>query len=254
MNIRRISLLFIVIILILPFSLTAKTKQSDESRFQLGFGVMVSTSNLLGLIQSVKMSSDIKDSGLTPEQISAFNSLPDSMKRSIYVSNILGSMEYGVVGRILWSALMLESDVLILPFDGAYNGRLDLVWTGNVGVRAPFWIMPYLSAGANFTFSWYPSSVASVDPWKSRWGSIGNFAWRPGINARAGLDFKFKHFSIGAYYQYTIKDFEEFTGWTTQLTENIRANTGVQDVGLQVAGMVIAAQSRFGVSLVWYFF
>ena len=99
----------------------------------------------------------------------------------------------------------------------------------------------------NFTFSFYPSEFTKLENWKGRWAATDNFAFRPGINLRAGLDFKFKGFSIGAYYQYTIKDFQEFTGWYYAIVSE-----GLTQQ--QAAGMIFGAQSRFGASLCWYVF
>jgi hypothetical protein len=250
MNFRKILVISIVFVLAISVLTFAKTKKSDESRFQLGFGVMVSTSNLYGLIQNVQMSNN-QYAGLTSEQVAALESLPETTKRSIYIANILGGMEYAVSMRLLWSALMIESDLVLLPFDNSTNGRLDFLVNANIGVRAPFWIMPYITAGPTFTFSWYPSNVkdVTVESWKSAWGSVGNFVWRPGLNARAGLDFKFRHFSIGAYYQYTIKDFQEFANMADYLV----SNTTIKELP-QAVGMVFASQSRFGLQLVWYLF
>jgi hypothetical protein len=256
MNFKRIFVLAMVFVLAVSVLGFAKTKQSDESRFQLGFGFMISTSNLYGLIQNVKMGYDIENSGLTQEEIAAFQALSNAnpnWARSIYIANIFGGMEYAINMRILWSALMFESDISLLPFDSSANGRLDFLVNANIGIRAPFWIMPYLTVGPTFTFSWYPSYAnvkdVSIESWKSAWGSVGNFVWRPGLNVRAGLDFKFRHFSIGAYYQYTIKDFEEFAN----MSSYIAGNTLVKDLPSAV-GMVLASQSRFGAQVVWYLF
>ncbi len=206
-------LFFILISFIL--GLSAKTKKSDEARFQLGFGAMVSTSNLLSLIETSKLYKSMEEGGdysfpgLSKEQSMVLGDMQKNIGRALLVANILGGLEFGVNCRVLWNAFMFDSNVILLPFDGSYNGRLDFLVNANIGVRAPFWIMPYINAGVNFTFSWYPENVSNIDSWKS-WGVFNNFVFRPGMNVRTGLDIKFRHFSIGAYYQYTIKDFDEF--------------------------------------------
>ena len=51
----KIVILLLVVIFTQDITISAKTKKSDESRFQMGFGVMVSTSNLLSIIENVKL-------------------------------------------------------------------------------------------------------------------------------------------------------------------------------------------------------
>jgi hypothetical protein len=236
----------------------AKTKNTDESRFQIGFGTVISTSNLLGMIENIRLYKAMEEGtpydypGLSDKEKAAINDLAKNMGRAILIANILGGFEYGIHTRIVWSALMVEGDLFVLPFDSSYNGRVDLMLTTNIGIRAPFFIMPYITAGVNFTFSWYPDQVSNIDSWKN-WGVFNNFVFRPGMNVRTGLDLKFKHFSLGAYYQYTIKDFDEFTGWWQQLTDNLY-NEGIEKAGEQAAGLIFAAQSRFGISATWYLF
>ena len=114
-----------------------------------------------------------------------------------------------------------------------------------VGIRCPFFIMPYLIAGPTFTFSFYPEQFTQVENWKGDWAATDNFAFRPGLNTRAGLDFKFRGWSIGAYYQYTIKDFQEFGSWFWHLT-----NAGYSQA--DAVGKIFGAQSRFGASMCFY--
>ena len=233
--------------------LNCNCQKGDEKRFQLGFGGVVSTSNILGLIESAKMFKSIKSGndydypGISPEEQQALKDLDGAMQRAILVANILGAMEYGLQFRILWHVLMVEADLFVLPFDGSYNGRVDLLFTAMAGVRAPFWIMPYLLCGANFTFSFYPKEFATVENWKGDWAATENFCFRPGLNVRVGLDIKFKSFSIGGYYQYCIKDFQEFSNWF----EDLKASNVTPAAA---AGMIFGSQSRFGVALCWYIF
>jgi hypothetical protein len=253
-------LFFIFIIFSFSMNLFSKTN-SDERRFQLGIGFLMSTSNLFALIEDVRMAQDLEAGrsynapNLTESQKDAITNLPSNMRRGIYVSNILASMEYGIKTRLLWQLLMVESDLIFLPYDSSYNGRMDLEWTADIGVRCPWFIMPYFLAGMNFTFSWYPTDVKYIDDWKTKYGYSGIFVWRPGINIKTGLDFKWRSFSIGVYYQYTIKDFEEFTGFWSVLYNSL--DNGIIDQNSarsQAAWYVFAAQSRFGISMIWYIF
>jgi len=258
MRVSKILFLVVVFALLLNVCIFSKTKKSDESRFQMGFGVMVSTSNLLSLIETSKLFSAIENGekynfpGL-PEDVSIqFNNVAKNLGRAMLVANIIGGLEYGVNYRILYQAFIFDSNLILLPFDGSYNGRLDFLVSMNIGLRAPFWIMPYIDAGVNFTFSWYPENVTNIDSWKS-WGVFNNFVFRPGLNVRTGLDIKFRHFSIGAYYQYTIKDFEEFGGWFNKIAADL-SGQNYADAQTRALGLIFASQSRFGVCLSWYIF
>ena len=114
-----------------------------------------------------------------------------------------------------------------------------------IGVRGPFFIMPYIIGGLAFTFSFYPSEYTSIEEWKGDWAATSNFAFRPGINTRIGLDLKFPKLSIGAYYQWTVKDFQEFSSWYWHIM-----NVGYSNA--EAIGKIIAGQSRFGISICLY--
>jgi hypothetical protein len=248
--------ILILFVLILTTSTFAKTEKYDEMKFNLGFGGFVNTSNLMGLIEDVKMMSVVNGEsspnfpGLTAEQNQAFSNLSRGMKSAIMVANILGGMEYGLKMRVLYSVLIADLDFVLLPFDGSYNGRLDFNFNTNVGIRAPFWIMPYITFGANFLFSFYsPDDYTNVEQWKNRaWGAYKNFVFRPGINSRIGLDFKLGKIAIGAYYQYTVKDFDEFIGFYNSLVNDLQRSPA------DAAGTIFGYQSRFGVELIGYLF
>ena len=224
----------------------------------MGFGIMVSTSNLLSIIENVKLynamenGEEYKFPGLSEDVSIKFSEVSKNLGRALLVSNIIGAMEFGINSRILYKAFMLDSNLILLPFDGSYNGRLDFLVSVNMGLRAPFWIMPYINAGVNFTFSWYPQNVTDIDSWKN-WGVFNNFVFRPGLNLRAGLDIKFRHFSVGAYYQYTIKDFEEFGGWFSKIYGDL-SSQNYENAQAQAFGLIFASQSRFGAVLSWYLF
>lgn len=249
----------IILIHITQTFIIAKEKIKDERRFQLGFGFVIGSHNYLGLRESQKMiqaidnGNDYDYPGLSKKEKEAFNNLDGGMKRAIVVANLLGAFEYGLQTRILWRILLAEIDLIILPFDSAYNGRVDLVISPMLGIRAPLAIMPYLIGGIIFTFSFYQNNFSTKEKWKSSWAHTDNFVFRPGLNIKAGIDFKIPaylkvpKFSIGAYYQYTIKDFEEFSGWYNQFIDN-------GSTTWEAATNILSAQSRVGISLCFYLF
>lgn len=246
-------LLIITLLVLSVLSASAVTQKNDETRFQLGAGIEISSGNLLGLIETVKMISasskneEYSFPGMSDEQVENYNNLSSNFKKAIWISNLLSSMEYGIHLRILKSFFIAHADITLLPFDGTYNGRLDFMINVNAGIRAPWFIMPYLTVGGNFTMSVYPDVVSKVETWKTRagYGVVDKFAFRPGMNITAGVDIKTKAGSIGAFYKYTIKDFNEFNYWYDELKDNF---------GTSAAAMIFGAQSRFGVVFMWYIF
>lgn len=253
----KILLVVVLFILITTTIVFGRSKKSNEKRFQLGFGFTVSTNNLLGLIEDVRMTQAIDSGssydypGLSTTQKAALNDIDVGMRRAIMIANILGGMEYGLQMRILWSALMMEMNLNVIPLDGSYNGRLDLRFQFGIGLRAPFFIMPYILVGATANFSFYPGEVQQIEDWRTYF--TNNFALSPGIDAKIGLDLKFKKWSIGAYYLYSIRDFKEFTDWWGELWNNLSSGD-TQAAQNQAWGMIVAAQSKFGASLCFYLF
>lgn len=249
---KKILITVIMVVLLLSVGYVNAKEKSSEMKFKFGIGGFISTSNILGLIEDVKMYNAIKNDtdydypGLTDEQKEAFNNLSEGMRRAILTANILGGMEYGLHARILWNILISELDLVLLPFDGSYNGRLDFSVTPMVGIRAPFFIMPYFMVGPTFVFSFYPEEFAKVENWRGDWAATDNFVFRPGLNTRVGLDLKLGNFAIGGYYQHTIKDFQEFTSWYYHLSQAFGSAEAV--------GRILAAQSRFGAIFTIYLF
>ncbi len=246
----------VTLIMAMSLSLFAKTEDNNwlqkELGFNIGFGVFANTSNLLGLIESARMAYALDQGqtyefpGLDAEQQAAFNDMSLLMGRAMIVANIFSSLEYGFKTRITANMFIADFDVVVLPFDGNYNGRVDLMMTALAGIRAPFFIMPYFMMGVNFMFSFYPEEYTKLETWKGDWAAYSNFVFRPGMVTRAGVDFKMGQFAIGAYYQWTVKDFEEFVGFFETLKtayENDPSSAGMALLGYQ---------SRIGVSLTWY--
>lgn len=252
MNFKKIILVLIVIFILL-FSLSAKSKidwKKEMLGFKLGLGFLVNTSNLLGLIESVNMAKSVESSstydfpGLTQQQKDAFKNLDKAMQYTIIAANIVGAMEYGFKFRIMYHVLIADADLTLLPFDGSYNSRVDLQLSVNAGVRVPFFIMPYITMGFLSTFSFYPDDFIKVEEWKQNYGGFKNFAFRPGMVSRVGIGFNFSTFSIGAYYQWTVKDFDEYVGFWESLANSTNP--------VDASGKIFGYQSRFGIEMVWY--
>jgi hypothetical protein len=249
----KIFTITIIFMVLLTISISAKTQKDDELRFQFGLGWNISTGNLLGIIESVQLydamtkGEDYNYPGLDEEEQEALQNLNGNMQRALLVANILGSLEYSLNARFLWNILISEVDITLLPFEGTYSGKLDLMVVPMVGVRAPWFIQPYVMAGVMFTFSFYPNEFTKIESWKGDWAATDNFCWRPGVNLRLGLDFKFKGFSVGAYAQYTVKDFQEFTSWWGTLVA-----AGMTSA--EATGRIIASQCRIGIVMDYYLF
>ncbi len=252
MKFKRV-VIVLLLIFVLLFSLSAKSKfdwKKEMLGFKLGLGFLVNTSNLLGLIESANMAKAVESSstydfpGLTDSQKDAFKNLDKAMQYTIIAANIVGAMEYGFKFRIMYHVLIADADLTLLPFDGSYNGRVDLQLSVSAGVRVPFFIMPYITMGFLSTFSFYPDEFIKVEEWKQNYAGFANFAFRPGMVSRVGLGLNFPAFSMGLYYQWTVKDFYEYVGFWNEL-----ANSSTP---ADAAGKIFGYQSRFGFEMVWY--
>ncbi|HPY86401.1 MAG TPA: hypothetical protein PLG34_00265 [Spirochaetota bacterium] len=250
---KRKKFLLVMLLLLLTFSTFAKSN-IDLKRMLLGFkfgiGFSVQTPNMLGLIESAKMyeainkGEDYNYPGLTDEQKDALKSLDVGMQSAIITANILAGLEYGVKFRFMYHMLIADADLAFLPFDGSYNGRIDLGLSLNAGIRAPFFIQPYLMTGILFNFSFYPDEFLKVEEWKSNYAGFKNFLFRPGMHFRLGLELNFISFTIGLHYQYAIKDFDEFTRYYNSLA----SISGPSDA----ATKIFCYQSKVGFDMVWY--
>jgi hypothetical protein len=223
----------------------------DTQKFHLGFGITGTTGNLLGLIENAKLydammnNKDYNYPGLTAEQKDAVKKLNKGMIGALIAANVFASLEYGIRTRLMYHALISDIDFIFLPCDGSYNGRFDFEFVPTIGVRAPWFIMPYITLGPTFTFSFYPDKVSNIENWKTKagYGVFDKFAFRPGLNLRLGVDVNFRKIMIGVFYQYEIKDFAEFTDFYNSIIDS-----GFTQA--EAAGKVFGYQSRFGVSIV----
>ena len=223
----------------------------DTKSFHFGFGATATTGNLLGLIESAKLYDTLHNNtaydypGLTDEQKQAVAKLNKGMTSALIAANILASMEYGLRTRLMYHVFISDIDLVFLPCDGTYNGRFDFQLVPQVGVRLPWFIMPYITMGPTFTFSFYPDKVANIENWKTNagYGVVDNFVFRPGLNVKVGLDLNFRRVMVGAFYQYEIKDFAEFTDYYNTIVDGGFSSS-------EAMGKIFGYQSRFGVSLV----
>jgi len=254
-GIKNTLVAFFLIIFSMTFVWSEETKESifswDTKKFHLGFGLTATTGNLLGLIENARLYDALYNNkpydypGLTAEQRDAVMKLNKGMVRTLIVANVFASLEYGLRTRIMFHAFMSDIDLVFLPNDGTYNGRFDFELVPAVGVRLPWFIMPYITAGPTFTFSFYPDKVANVENWKTKagYGIYENFAFRVGLNIKTGVDLNFRRVMVGVFYQYEVKDFAEFTDFYYTILDG-----GFTPA--EAAGMVFGYQSRFGISLV----
>jgi hypothetical protein len=230
------------------------TKESifswDTKKVHLGFGITATTGNLLGLIENARLYNALYNNqeynypGLTESEKTAVKNLNKGMLNTLIAANILATMEYGLRTRIMFHAFISDIDLVFLPCDGTFNGRFDFQIVPTFGIRAPWFIMPYLTAGPSFTFSFYPGKVADIENWKTKtgYGVADNFVFRPGLNIKTGIDINFRRFTIGAFYQYEIKDFAEFTDYYNAIIANGFTSS-------EAATKIFGYQSRFGVSI-----
>jgi len=247
------NILLVMFLSLLTFSTFAKSDIDLKKMllgFKFGIGFSVQSPNMLGLIESAKMYEAINSGGsydypgLTDEQKNALKSLDVGMQTAIITANILAGLEYGLKFRIMYHVLIADADLTFLPFDGSYNGRIDLGLSLNAGIRAPFFIQPYLMAGVLFNFSFYPDEFWKVEEWKSNYAGFKNFLFRPGMQFRLGLDLNFIGFTIGVHYQYAIKDFDEFTLYYNSLASISSPS--------DAATKIFCYQSKVGFDMVWY--
>lgn len=250
---RKKSLIIFTILCLSISGIFAKTNngRNREQRIQFGFGGTIATGNFLSFIETCRMiyhaenGVDYSFPGTSKQEFQHYNELSKNMQRAIWTANLFGSLEYNFQTRLLWNFFMAHADLGFIPMESSYNGRFDFALSVNAGIRAPFFIQPYLTAGVNFTFSFYPDKVANIENWKTKsgYGIIDNFAFRPGVNFVGGLDIKFSRFSIGVFYKYTISDFAEFSHWYEELTSKGAENA---------AGMIFGSQSRVGIAAIFY--
>jgi hypothetical protein len=252
---KKISIVIMLFILSLSFTWSETSKDSifswDTKQFHFGFGATITTGNLLGLIESAKLYDTLYNNkaydypGLTPQQQAAVSNLNKGMTSALIAANILATMQYGIRTRLMYHVFISDIDLIFLPCDGTYNGRFDFQLVPTIGIRMPWFIMPYITAGPSFTFSFYPDKVVDIENWKTKagYGVVDKFVFRPGLNIRVGADLNFRRVTIGAFYQYEIKDFAEFTDYYNSIVQNGFSST-------EAAGKIFGYQSRFGVSLV----
>lgn len=235
---------------------TTDKKKKDEKRFQLGFGVFVNSNDMYTLYQNIMRYKAIKNGkdysypALSHRERDALLSTPKYMQETVLGEYGFKTMEYGVQLRLLWNYLISETDFTFLPVDYSNNLRTDLMLTPMIGVRYPYFIMPYLMIGPNFSYGFNPDKLSDINMnnWKTKINSFNNSGiFTVGIASKAGVDLKFDNFSVGLYYQFRVKDFADLNYWYSLYKSG--------DIsGGQAFANALGQSSRFGISAVLYIF
>jgi hypothetical protein len=253
-NLRKLFALILLTFCISNLTWCKTTNQKDNiflldtKKFHFGIGVTATTGNLSGLIDNVRLlyNNQVYDyPGWTAEQKEVISKLDSQTVRGLVFANILCSMEYGIRTRFMYHVFISDIDLVFLPSDSSTNGRFDFQLIPTIGVRVPWLLMPYITAGPSFTFSFYPDKISDADNWKTKagYGVFNNFVFRPGLNIRTGLDLNLRRMTIGVFYEYGIKDFAEFSDYYRSLIIN---GYSVNDAVWRVFNY----QGRFGASIV----
>jgi hypothetical protein len=244
---RNICVLYFVLTVALIYGIEF---DKDDLNFHFQIGAYLNTCNFMNVMEDIRMgraiisNSEYINVGMTKDQAKEYVDMPKSIKTGVMIANIVGSFEFGFKYRVKWNVLLFDSDVSILFYDGSYNSRLDFEFSNDIGIRMPYWIMPYASCGPNYTLSFYQNYFDLVEDWRTHYLAYQNVMYRIGFHARLGVDFNLKKFSIGLYYQYTIKDFDEFGGFCFAQIY-VKNNFACAAIG------IFAYQSRLGVSLLF---
>ena len=228
-----------------------KKEKKDEKRFQFGIGMHVNSLNFTGMnevyniFNSIKNDEDYTYPGISEEKEDSIQNLDSSMQKDILAGYIMRNQEYGFHLRILWNALIFETDFTLLPIDYTNNERSNIMVAPMIGLRYPYFIMPYFMVGPNLNIA---VATDNSGTWKDKIDYIkNNLIITPGLIFKTGVDFKVDYFSIGLYYQYRMKDFNEINYWYSIFQEGAISNT-------DAFWNIIGSQSRIGLTFSVYFF
>lgn len=229
----------------------AKKVKKDEKRFQFGIGLHVNSLNFSGMnqvydiFQSIKDDEDYDYPGISDLEEDSIHNLSNWMQNDILASYILRNQEYGMHIRILWNVLIFETDFDFLPMDYTNSERSNIMLAPMIGIRYPSFIMPYIMIGPNLNVGFETTDKGS---WHDKINTVKNsLIFTPGLILKTGLDFKAQYFSIGLYYQYRLKDFNELTYWYSIFNEGGISNT-------EAFWNIVGSQSRIGITFSVYFF
>ena len=228
-----------------------KKEKKDEKRFQFGIGMHVNSLNFTGINEARNILNSIKDDedytypGISEDTEDSIQNLDTWMQEDILAGYIMRNQEYGIHLRILWNALIFETDFTLLPMDYTNSERSNIMIAPMIGVRLPYFIMPYLMIGPNLNVAIATNDSGS---WRDRIGYMkNNIIITPGLILKTGVDFKADYFSIGLYYQYRMKDFNEVNYWYSEFIDGCVSNT-------DAFWNIIGSQSRIGLTFSVYFF
>jgi hypothetical protein len=166
------------------------------------------------------------------------------MQEDILAGYIMRNQEYGINFRVLWNLLIFETDFTILPMDYTNSERSNIMIAPMIGIRLPRFVMPYIMVGANLNFSFATGDEGTVFD-KANY-TANSVIVQPGLILKTGVDFKTDFFSIGLYYQYRMKDFNEVNYWYSTFQEG-----GISSA--DAFWNVIGSQSRIGIIFSVYF-
>lgn len=227
-----------------------KKVKKDEKRFQFGIGIHVNSLSVSGMndvhniFQSIKNDDDYTYPGISKHEKDSIMDLSGWMQEDILLSYILRSQEYGFHLRILWNILIFEMDFDLLPMDYTYIERSNIMLAPMIGIRYPSFIMPYFMIGPNLNIGFENMDFGTM---RNKINTVNNsMIVTPGLVFKTGLDFKMQRFSIGLYYQYRIKDFNEITYWYSEYRDNSVS-------GPEAVWNIMASQSRMGLTFSVYF-
>lgn len=228
-----------------------KKVKKDEKRFQFGIGIHANSLNFSGMnevyniFQSIKDDEDYSYPGISDLEEDSIQDLSNWHQKDLLASYIFRNQEYGMHLRILWNVLIFETDFDFLPMDYTDSKRSNIMIAPMIGIRYPSFIMPYLMIGPNLNVGFETTDTGS---WEDKISTIKNsMIFTPGLILKTGLDFKAQYFSIGLYYQYRLKDFNEITYWYSIFKEGYISNT-------DAFWNIISSQSRIGLTFSVYFF
>ena len=227
-----------------------KKEKKDEKRFQFGIGMHINSLSFSGMseardiLNSIKNDNDYTYPGINEDMENNLQSLDKWMQKDILAGYIMRNQEYGIHLRILWHVLIFETDFTLLPMDYTKSERSNIMIAPMIGLRYPHFVMPYLMIGPNLNIGFETDDSGT---WQDRIHYIKNsLIVRPGLILKTGVDLKADYFSIGLYYQYRMKDFNEVNYWYSEFIDGCITGT-------DAFWNIIGSQSRIGLTFSVYF-
>jgi|GEM_PF-824269 len=230
-----------------------KKEKLDERRFQFGIGTSITTSTIYDMyknadiFKAIKNGDDYSYSYIDKDEDDHILSLNGDMQKAVLANHILKSLVYGIQFRFLWKVFMTEIDINVLPANYNYGNRTEISLTPMTGLRIPFVVMPYFLIGPTFTAGfYYDNYLKDRDDSNEIQAIKDNIRFLVGLSAKIGLDLKFDYFSIGIFYQYTIKNVGEIVDLYNTFNNDDLSRE-------EIFKNILGSQSRFGLSMSIYF-